>query len=211
MLKTKIKATAVTNLTDARYFAAMGVEWLGFQLEAGSENHMAPAAARAIKEWVDGVKIVGEFSFTPPEEMLEMAALIGLDAVQVGMFATPEDLSKMTDTIIIKEVVVSGEMTEGQLWEHLEAFSPFCDLFLLDFEKAGIVWEGLPFQKSFLREICQRWHVMLRMDFSSENIDLILEEIQPYGVSVSGGVEERVGVKSFDELDDFFEKLELAA
>ena len=66
MLKTKIKANSITNLTDARYFAAWEVEWLGFNLNPGES--IALQQVPAIKDWVDGVKIVGELSQPSPEE-----------------------------------------------------------------------------------------------------------------------------------------------
>jgi len=52
MLKVKVIATDVENLTDARYFAAMGVEAVCFDLSAISSE-----AYYAIKEWIEGVEV----------------------------------------------------------------------------------------------------------------------------------------------------------
>ena len=49
MLKTKVKASSITNLTDARYFAAWGVNWLGFDLRQGSDTYVQPQLVHAIK------------------------------------------------------------------------------------------------------------------------------------------------------------------
>ena len=62
MYNPQIKASQITNLTDARYFAAWGVEWLGFGLESGQDYFVTTAQMAAIKEWVEGPKMVGEFS-----------------------------------------------------------------------------------------------------------------------------------------------------
>ena len=56
-----IKASRLTNLTDARYFAAKDVQFLGFNLEAGTPGHLDPMYMRAIREWVQGPVILGEF------------------------------------------------------------------------------------------------------------------------------------------------------
>jgi len=50
MLKIKVKASQITNLTDARYFAAWEVEWLGFNFDEGSAHYIPPVEMKAIKE-----------------------------------------------------------------------------------------------------------------------------------------------------------------
>ena len=45
-----LKATAVMNLTDARYFAAKEVDYLGFNLEEGTEGYLDPMYMKAIRE-----------------------------------------------------------------------------------------------------------------------------------------------------------------
>ena len=87
MLKTRIKASQVTNLTDSRYFAAREVEWLGFNLDAGTENFIHPQNIKAIKEWLEGPKIVGEFGMQDSNEIKAAIDFLGLDVIQVGMYA----------------------------------------------------------------------------------------------------------------------------
>ena len=133
MLKTKVKASSITNLTDARYFAAWEVEWLGFNLEAGNENFIQPVKVKAMKEWVDGVKIVGEFGLTTEEEVRSAVATMELDAIQLGMFADLDLVENLSDLIIFKEVIIDKETTTDFLENHLENFAPFCNYFLLNF------------------------------------------------------------------------------
>jgi len=57
MLNRKVIATHVTNLTDARYFAARGVDYLLFDLDAISLDKTIE-----IKEWVEGPEIMLLFS-----------------------------------------------------------------------------------------------------------------------------------------------------
>ncbi len=53
MLKTKVIASDITNLTDARYFAARGVDYLMFYMKDIDIEDII-----AIKEWVSGPKII---------------------------------------------------------------------------------------------------------------------------------------------------------
>jgi phosphoribosylanthranilate isomerase len=213
MLKTKIKAGAVANLTDARYFAAREVEWLGIPLGQGTENAVAPAAAKAFAEWVDGVKIVGEFAFSEAAEIRELHEYLWFDAVQAGMFTPLEELMKLEGLAVIKEVVFEKNATESDLVAHLDQYAACCDYFLLNFEKTGVTWEdvkaGHPFSVDVLQTLCEKYQVILAMDFSPENLDEILTQINPHGLNLTGGEEEKVGLKSFDELDEILDALEV--
>jgi phosphoribosylanthranilate isomerase len=208
MLKIKVKADAVDNLTDARYFAAREIEWIGFPLEGG----IAPVAAKAIREWVDGVKIVGEFSFSNAYEMLEMAKLVGLDAVQAGTFTQPAELAKLAGIPVIKEVVIQRDTSEADLADHLRTCAPWCEAFLLDFEKAGISWDELqsnsPFSLSFLKITGRQFRLIYRIGLPVGQVFNFVKNLQPYGISLSGGGEEKTGFKSFEELDEILDQLE---
>lgn len=213
MLQVKIKASSVRNLTDARYFAAREVEWIGFPLQPGQEDAITPATAKSIIEWIDGVKVIGEFEFLPAEEILEMHHQIWFDAIQVGMFTSQEELKKLSELTLIQEVVVEKSTTADELSKHFSANAAYCDFFLLNFEKTGLTWkfllenEALPLD--FLKKITKQYSMIVSLDFSKENLREILNTMQPYGISLAGGAEEKVGVKSFDELDDIFDRLEL--
>ncbi len=115
MLRTKVKASSVTNLTDARYFAAWEVYWLGFDLDPHSERHVSPTAFEAIREWVDGVEVTGEFNLQSPEEIREAVEVLRLDAVQartpIGL-GTPAPLDPHVHTST-EGVTETGRPREG--------------------------------------------------------------------------------------------------
>jgi len=214
MLKTKVKASSITNLTDARYFAAWEAEWLGFDFNAGSEEHLPVQNVIAIKEWVDGVKIVGEFGATHSAADIKAAIeFVGLDAVQLGMLTDVATAMELNGVAIIKEFVIQDDTTEEDIAEHLSEFAACTETFFLDFSKSNVTWEvlqkGEEITLDFLRELCQEFQVIIGLDFSGEMMDECLESIFPLGIHVKGGAEEKVGFKSFDELDEVFEALEI--
>ena len=61
-LKTMVKVGQITNLSNARYCAGMGVNMLGFVVDDGSEFFISPEQFREISGWVAGVEFVGEIS-----------------------------------------------------------------------------------------------------------------------------------------------------
>jgi len=212
MLKTKVKATAVTNLTDARYFAAWEVEWLGFNFNTGEDTYIAPQNMKAIKEWVDGVKIVGEFGIQPPEDILSAADMLELEAVQLGTFASTDSLQILhqQEVPIIKEVVIAHTNELSQLEVNLKEQSTFVENFLLNFDKNGIHWSDLSQSDiSVLKPLCERYPILLSIGMAGEEVLDIIDTLPINGISVKGGEEEKVGFKSYDELDEIFEALEV--
>lgn len=214
MLKTNIKVSSITNLTDARYFAAREVRWMGFCLDENAENYIPPHIFKAIVEWVDGPQIVGEFGLMPAAEIRNMAAKLDLQIVQLDFLAGVDVAQDLTGEFeIIKEIVVEPASDEATLAAWMEQFASFCDYFILDFEKNNFskndLESGAPVSMNFLKQIFQKYKCLLAIRESAENMEWLTDALRPHGLSLRGGGEEKTGFKSFDNLDEIFEKLEL--
>ena len=213
MLKTKIKASAVTNLTDARYFAAWEAEWLGFCLDPMSPDYVDPKLVAAIQEWVDGVKIVGEFGMQSAEEIQQQVTELELDAVQLSPFADGDLRSSLSDLDLLQEIVVQADKSFSELETELEAAQAQAEVFLLNFGASGISWndikEGRPVSTDNLANLCDQFPVLLGMNWETSQVPEILDSVTPLGIFVRGGEEEKIGYKSYDELDELFELLEV--
>lgn len=59
-LKTIVKVSHVSNLSDARYCAGMGVEMLGFRVIPGADRYISPEVYQEIRGWISGPDIVAE-------------------------------------------------------------------------------------------------------------------------------------------------------
>lgn len=207
MHRTKVKASGVTNLTDARYFAAREVEWLGFPVG----NGISALAAKAIAEWVDGVKVVAELDFPDAGELESVASQLGLSAIQVGMFTPVTALATAAVAVpFIKEVVPDG-LSVADLTAHFAEYAPHCGLFLLNFSKAGLNWadlkKGQTIPTSALQALLAQYPTLVEMDVAAADLPEMLSALQPFGLSLSGGAEEKIGFKSFDDLDEMLDVL----
>jgi phosphoribosylanthranilate isomerase len=207
MLQTRLKASSLTNLTDARYFAAREATWLGFNLDAGSEAYVDPTQVLAIREWVDSVLIVGEFGLQSASEIREYADFLRLDAVQVSPFTPPEVLIELRDLILIRELVFETPPSAHDIREALQPYAGLCAWFLLDFEKNRLPMSALPPE---MPELCREFPLLLACDWTPAQLRQALEVWQPAGIALRGGDEEKVGYKSFDELDELLDVLEEA-
>jgi len=209
MLKTKIKASAITNLTDARYFAAWDVEWMGFSLDPASDHFVDPNTVHAIKDWVEGPQITGEFNLQSAADIQSLVDNLNLDAIQVGPFTPVETLMDLdTQVPVIKEIIFEASKQASDIETILEAHAAHCAYFLFNFDSNGLALTNLPVPLPWLKEVCAEYPILLSIADLNDQLDTILDDIQPTGLSVRGGEEEKVGYKSFDELDDLFEALE---
>lgn len=212
-LKTAIKASAINNLTDARYFSAWGVEWLGFNMDFGDSNYLEPQAIKEIKEWLVGPKIVGEFlGNQPAEQISQMVVDLKLDMIQLGMFASVELVQDLKDIPVIKEWVIGDWSDLQNLPEQFSPYASSVELFMLNFAKNNLTWEMLQQNPTALKQLqilTKNFPVLLNIDFQATDYEQLIEILTVKGLSLQGDEEEKVGYKSFDELDLIFEELEI--
>ena len=195
-----IKASRITNLTDARYFAAKEADFLGFNLEEGTEGYLDPVYMKAIREWVEGPKIVGEFSRADSSVIREAARFFGLDAVQVtGAYAAR--LAELEGLELIMQL--DGAQDHASLLQTFGVTRGQVAWYLV-FLKPGM---PDPEETAFWKKCCADYPVLLEADVPEAQWPDFLAELRPAGLGLTGGDEEQVGVKSFDEIDLIFEAL----
>lgn len=202
----RIHATAISNLTDARYFAAKEVDALGFFLEDGSDAFIDPSVMKAIKEWIQGPALAGWFERSSQEHIAEAVRFFGLDAAVIH-----QQIFSDTDTSALKD-------TSWSLWVpfmathqvQVEHFSHPPDSLILD--ARGLKWTDVKdgmLEGSALADICRRRPTYLFCDDLDASTLESFQALAPLtGFCLSGGAEEKVGVKSFDDLEDLFDAME---
>jgi len=85
-LKTFVKVGSITNLTEARYCAGMGVDLLGFQTVEGQPCYVAPKAFQEIRGWVAGPQVVAEiYGVTSIDELNEIRTNYLPDYLEMGL------------------------------------------------------------------------------------------------------------------------------
>lgn len=176
MLSRKVIAQNITNLTDARYFAAWGVDYLSFNSIPDSEFYISDDKIAEIKDWVEG-----------PKCLIEANAL---------------ELDELGDGFILSNIFSSLPIVK-------ESF------FRTSFKE---LQKGLPDGKYIipiksteleaLQKLDQEHLMGLDLYFDISEIQLSdLDKLKNHGIIIQGGEEEKVGVKSFDDLDELYELL----
>ncbi len=187
-----IKIQAITNLTDARYFAAWNANILSFNISAALENPIGADKVSEIANWVAGPQIVGAFHPSDTtdfiEKMVQLAGLNGIEAV-----GTIDELQNINFEPSHIMVVQQGKLNLNDI-QKLYSKYPNA-IWSIQFDSTP-EYDEIP---DFVKYI-----------ETPQSISDIIKEIQNeniVGLQLRGGEEEKVGVKSFDELDDLWDQI----
>jgi phosphoribosylanthranilate isomerase len=183
---TQVKVCGVCDAAAARAAAEAGADLIGFHF-CSSRRRISPEQARAIVSELGGLRprLVGVFIDQPEAEVDEVAAMVGLDFVQLH---GSEPTGFRSSVPVIKALKVrDGRLPETDAWP---------DPILLDSWSSdqrggtGRTWEWEA-AEGLLRDR----RVFFAGGLDPANVAGVVRRYHPYGVDVSSGVERAVRVK----------------
>ena len=197
----RIKADAIQNLTDARYFAAWGLDYLGFCLDVQAPDYLAAQEISIIRSWVSGPKAVGELTARQNHaNALALQKTFNFAALELAPNANfVEAFSDLRLTDLILRVSLSSFNDLQALSEHLSYYNPFVHHFIL--EDLG------PYQAQDLKPLLSRHDCSIRAHWSAPSDLALWHQAGARGFCFRGGAEERTGYKSFEDLDLYMEEI----
>lgn len=196
-----VKASGITHLTDARYFAAQGVRWMGFDTAVNGSFDQDILRVMAIKEWIDGVSLIGEFEHQEVPEILHWVNEVGLDGIQIDHSFPEGEITKLPKGLFIIVRMTTLHLADSQaLIDQFNAFESVADYFLMEVNREH-------FYHGNLKALSKNYPMLYEWNAPSELLPAFLEEVSSCGIALRGSNEEKIGFKSFDELDEIFEEL----
>jgi phosphoribosylanthranilate isomerase len=190
MLKTKVKAGNITNLSDARYCAGMGVDWLGFPIES-----IDPKTFKEITSWVTGPKFVLEI---PSNQLPESLSLYPSNTLQISYHQLKEIESQSNQSLIISMPMPDWPAAKKELLKHSLRII-YLQLTTLSGQKTS--------DKDLLKEIGEHFEILINFESTPYSLNEILE-FPIAGISISGNQEIKPGLKDYSQLSDVLEQLE---
>jgi len=206
----KIKASAIDNLTDGRFFAAAGVEWLGFPADYSQDQSLTKVQILEIKEWLYGPRYVIETGQLGEDEINDLCQFTGIYNVQTSRTLDPSELKDVES--IIRELAVHTETDWPELQASVQREKTQSAQFVLKMQEACAhwhYWQDHRTELAHLQEIIKAVPVILEMNYDQENVLYLIEKFQPFAISIKGSGEQEVGLKTFDEIADIFDRLDL--
>lgn len=202
MLRTLVKISNVTNLSDARYCAGMGVEWLGFAMDS-----LPVEKFQEIRGWVSGVQIVGETAETDAGRIIELVQLYQPDAVQVAAPEVVSGLGVLGLPVLLRVDLAEQAVLnlEKDLRAALESRSTTVVL-----ENSGEFVRLDDDTRRAVDALSFQHEVLLGFGLTEGNVLEVLDELPHLkGIALDAGSDElRPGFKDFGELMDLLERLE---
>ncbi|MBB6459171.1 beta/alpha barrel domain-containing protein [Flammeovirga kamogawensis] len=195
-LKTRVFVSDVDNLGDGRYCAGMGVEMIGFPIEASHKRYVSPDKFKEIAGWLAGIKFVGEVYESAEINFDDYEAI---DVVITDNAALINDLSKSTKPLIYKIAVTDIDEAEQQM----SLLDHQVDYFLLEFAE-DLSDELL----NKIHSLTEEYKVFIAGGFNEDSVNTLLETAKPEGIALKGGSEVAVGVNTFDGLVEVIEAIE---
>jgi len=193
-LKTNVIATDITNLTDARYFAAWGVQYMSYAIDDTHPSFIGQEGIKEIIDWVEGPINLGQLSgLSVPITAAQIYTDLGLQGLVCGPFIS-------ADTTYTISPKVWKEVTDISLLEGMSE-----ELLIVKLPHDADLQAVTP----ALKATAASNEVYLDGIPSVEVLASVLDSVKPAGIVLRGGEEEKVGFKSYDELDQFFEWLEV--
>jgi phosphoribosylanthranilate isomerase len=187
-LKTKVKVGNITNLSDARYCAGMGVDWLGFP-----SNGVDPILLKEITGWVSGPRYYLEATeLNQPGQLKEFS----LTVAEIGV----HQLSWMKQVADMKWMVRLNP--SGWTRHHRQLQEQASAIIALTIEAGDNRHDPV------LAEMRKHFHVFLDIS-SSPLIAGELLTLPADGVHLSGSRELKPGLKSYEQLATVLEALEM--
>ena len=197
----KIKICGITNLDDATAAVEAGADALGFMFyEQSPRNVQIECIAKIVQKLPLWVLKVGVFVNPEPELVMTALANCGLNLLQFHGEESPEFCASFG--------VMSMKAFRIKDAESLEQIPKYrTDIFLLDSYVAGkqggtgekFNWNLATEAKKFGKPI------FLAGGLTPHNVGEAVQEVQPYGVDVSGGVESSPGKKDHGKIWKFIE------
>ncbi len=195
-LKTFVKVSNVSNLSDARYCAGMGVDVIGFNLDTSTPKHLSPEEYNQITKWISGVQFAGEFESVETGHIRAILNNFSVDYIQISKIFMIDELADLDKKFILK-ITVSND-TDLSEFSSLLSTDRMIDIILV---------------KSFDGKFHARLDEIIQ--FHSGDIHILkgygMEDIslldQFPGVEFEGGEEKRSGYEDYGEVMDILEAL----
>jgi len=190
-LKTKVKAGNITNLSDARYCAGMGVDWLGFPI-----NSIDAKTLGEITGWVTGPQFILELSAGAiPESLGEYP----VEFLQIDFKQLKEIPSSSNVRFIVKLSISDWVNAKVEITKNIDRIS---FLLLTDLNKSESS------NQDILEEIQSYADIFIELDSSNYTLEEVLD-LTVSGVGISGNQELKPGLKDYTKLAEVLEKLEV--
>ena len=205
MLTRTVKISNVTNLSDARYCAGMGVEMLGFSIDQDSTNYISPKKFEDICSWLSGVTLVAETAQIDPKAIIKALSEYPVHAVQLESSGLINYLHSELNLPLILRISVDT-YDAGEINSILSRYEGDVSHFLLESDNNAQLSDDW---RQALGTLSNEYSLLVGFGLENESsVNTLVELFPSIGIALRGSDEIRPGYKDFGSMMDILEALE---
>lgn len=210
----QVKICGITNLEDALLAKECGAAYLGLIFVESSARKIQLQEARTIVQRMKGeLQVVGVFANHPAATVNDLARELHLELVQLHGEETPE-YCRTIDRTVIKALSVAGnqkiapDKTEANFTDFQKLVDDYAgqvDYLLFDKPKQGAEIGWLKPTLDIIVQLKNLPPYFFAGGLNSSNVNQVIKTINPMGLDIASGVEERPGKKDHDAVRKFMQ------
>ena len=201
-LKIFVKVGEITNLSDARYCAGMGVDLLGFNVVENTPGYVDPEKFAEIAGWVVGVSYCAEIdNHYPSKELISSFKNAGISYIESTSINV---LKKVAGFSKILKVAINSEDHLKEIINQFPEADDICDFLLIECENEELVNKI----DHWLSSASGAAKIIKAYGLSEKNVLALNVDIF-HGVALKGSEEIKPGYKDFDQLSEILEALDV--
>ncbi|MDP8951639.1 MAG: phosphoribosylanthranilate isomerase [Actinomycetota bacterium] len=195
-----VKVCGITNPGDARSAAEYGADAIGLVFAKSPRRVGVDEARKVSAALPQGVLKVGVFVNERPQMVLQIAAEVGLDYVQLHGDETPEAVAAVREGGL--RVIKALRVRDAEFLETMGRYG--ADLFLLDaYSEKARGGTGERFEWGVAKTLKGRDNILVSGGLTPENVREAIRFFEPYGVDASSSLEEAPGKKNVERVRRF--------
>lgn len=206
-MRTRVKICGITRVEDALAAVQHGCDAIGLVFYAPSPRNVSSRqAAEIVARLPAFITAVGLFVDAAPAEINAVLAAVRLDLLQFHGEETPQQC-RQYGLPYMKAIRVKADTN---LLQYATEYSD-AQALLLDAYAEGVAGgTGQAFDWSLIPANLPR-PIVLAGGLHAGNVGAAIQQVRPYAVDVSGGVEVTKGIKDADKIAAFMRGVEDAA
>lgn len=205
-----VKISSVNNLSDARYFAAFPSDWIGFDCHPISSKFIDNSAIHEIMNWLHGPKFYLNVEGLSQENIFQLVSNLQVEGLELSAHENSSYLKD--DYTIFKRILIDMQTSTEKIVDMCQKVLPACDYIVLDFRTNNISFSELGLHSKIdeiaLKRISKEFPIFIDIVFDENETNQILET-KISGIDILSGEEEKAGLRSFEDIQDIMESLEI--
>jgi phosphoribosylanthranilate isomerase len=205
MMRTRVKICGITRVEDAVSAVQAGADAIGLVFYAQSPRFVTIEQAQKIVAAIPPfVSVVGLFVNAPKAEIENVLSQVRLDILQFHGNETAQDCEQVCEQINMPYYKAIRVKADTNLLQYEVEFKGAKALLLDAHSASAFGGTGETFDWNLIPKTMKK-PVILAGGLTAENVEKAIQQVRPYAVDVSGGVEITKGIKDVAKIAAFMQ------